>query len=302
VALDPEAAQLLAQLATLPRIESLSVDAARALLLKVRAGLGPGDPVDAVEDHALAGPQGPIPIRLYRPQGTGPWPVVVYFHGGGWVLGDLDSDDTRCRAIANHASCLVASVNYRHAPEHPFPAAVADADAATATIAARAAEWQGDPDRIAVAGVSAGANLAAVVARHARDRGGPRLAAQVLIVPVTDCALDTPSYRQWGEGYGLDRRLMEWFWRLYVPTPQHRSHPDASPLRATDLAGLPPALVITAAHDVLRDEGAAYAERLASAGVTTEHRCYEGMVHLFLGPRLIPDVAARLRTAFAPAP
>ena len=227
--------------------------------------------------------------------------MVVYFHMGGWTLGDLDTDDATCRAICNVANCIVASVNYRHAPEHKFPAAVDDAYAATCWLAAHAGDFNGDASRLAVGGASSGANLAAVVARRARDHAQPRIRYQVLMVPVTNYAFDTGSYRDCAQGYGLEKATGEWFWRNYLNRPEDGEHPDASPLRAKDLSNLPPALVMTAEYDPLRDEGAAYAQRLAAAGVPVTYKCYAGMIHLFLGPEFIADISRELGAAFTPA-
>jgi acetyl esterase len=259
---------------------------------------GPGEPVAQVEDRVIPGPGGEIPIRFYTPAGDGPWPVMVFFHGGGWVVGNLDTTDFYCRAVTNAARCIVASVNYRHAPEHRFPAAVEDACSATAWVAANAAAIHADPARVAVGGSSAGGNLAAVAATIARDNGTPRLVAQVLSVPVLDFNFGTRSYRENADGFGLTRAGMEWFWGHYLGPGADGTHPHASPLRATNLRGLPPAFISTAEFDPLRDEGEEYARRLAAAGVPVTAKRYDGMVHMFLGPDSIPDVARHLRAAF----
>jgi acetyl esterase len=291
--LDPQARAVLDQLAALnlPPLNTLSAPEARAQSKARRAPVTPED-VARVENRTIPGPAGEIPIRAYTPAGTGPFPLVVYFHGGGWVIGDLDTHDPVCRALTNRSGCLVVSIDYRLAPEHPYPAAVDDAYAATAWIAEHATELGGDGSRLAVAGDSAGGNLAAVVALLARDRGGPRIAFQALVYPVTDCDLDTTSYRENAEGYFLTREMMRWFWDQYVPDEARRREPLASPLRAESLTGLPPALVITAEFDPLRDEGEAYAQRLADAGVHVAATRYGGMIHGFFTMLGVLDRAA----------
>ncbi len=282
--------------------DDMTLAEARAVARRVSALAGPGEPVAAVEDRRIPGPGGDLPVRIYAPQSDGPLPVLVHFHGGGWVLGDLDSSDVTCRAVANRVPCLVVSVDYRLAPEHKFPAAVDDALAATQWAAAQAASFNGDPTRLAVGGLSAGGTLAAVVALAARDLPGLRLCAQILTAPVTDNAMDTASYQANAEGYGLTRGKMEWFWRQYLAESADGQHPHASPLRAADLRGLPPAFVLTAEYDPLRDEGEAYAQRLRAAGVSVAHRRCLGMVHSFMGPDALPDIAQHLRAAFAGQP
>ncbi len=277
----------------------LSVDEARRVSAEMFAFAPPGDPVARVEDVAIPGAEGEIPARVYTPEGEGPFPLLVFFHGGGWVLGDLESADFDCRAIANAAGCVVVSVDYRLAPEHTFPAPAEDAYEATRWVAENAIHLGGRGEAVAVGGMSAGGNLAAAVALMARDRGGPALACQLLVVPATDCGCDTASYAENGDDYILTRGEMEWFWRHYLATPEDRDHPYACPLRAPDLSGLPPARVHTAEFDPLRDEGRAYAERLEAAGVPVSYRCYEGMIHMVQGPEATGDLAAFLKQAFA---
>lgn len=279
-------------------LETLTVEAAREQSLRLSQLLGPGEEVAHVEDRVIAGPGGDIPLRIYTPTGQGPLAILVYFHGGGWVIGSIETVDTTCRALANGVPCLVVSVDYRRAPEHKFPAAVEDAYWAAKWVAAEASSFKGDAGRLAVGGVSAGGNLAAVVARLARDRGTPRLIYQLLAVPVTNFDFDTPSYQANASGYGLTRSGMQWFWNHYLSTAVDGQQPDASPLRAPDLRGLPPAFVMTTEYDPLRDEGDAYAERLRAAGVPVAHKCYMGMVHVFLGPEATPDMSRHLRRAF----
>jgi acetyl esterase len=240
--------------------------------------------VDSVRDLTVPGPAGEIPCRLYRPDDGMGHPVFVFLHGGGWVIGDLDSADNMARYLCKHVNCAVLSVDYRLAPEHVFPAAVEDCYAALAWAAAHAAELGGDPNRLLVGGDSAGGNLAAVVAQMCVQKGGPTLAGQVLFYAATDGAhLDTPSHKAFGgQDYGLPTRDIDWFLNQYVPDPKDRLNPLVSPLLAKDLHSLAPALVVTAEYDVLRDEGEAYARRMEEAGVKVKLMRCNGMVHGFL--------------------
>ncbi|MBN1322039.1 MAG: alpha/beta hydrolase [Thermoleophilia bacterium] len=286
---------------------SMSVEEARRTSTEMFAMAPPGPPVTRVEDMRIPGPGNDIPIRVYAPEGVGPLPgvgplsgvgplpVLVYFHGGGWVVGDVEAQDADCRTMANGAGCIVVSVDYCLAPENKFPAPAEDAYAATQWVAENAARLGGDGTRIAVGGGSAGGNLAAVVALMARDRGGPPLACQVLTVPVTDRDFDTESYRENGEDYVLTRDEMMWFWDHYLNSDDEAGHPYASPLRAPDLSGLPSAFVQTAEYDPLRDDGRAYADRLKAVGVPVKYRCYEGMIHMALGPEAMDDVTCYLK-------
>jgi acetyl esterase len=265
---------------------------------------GPGEEVAEVRELEAPGPAGPIRVRLFRPldQGEGPPALVAYLHGGGWVVGTLDAFDPLCRALANASGALIASIDYRLAPEHPFPAAPEDARAAVRWLAAHAEELAADPARIGIAGDSAGGNLAAVTARRLRDEGGPPLRFQALIYPVCDSALNTPSYRENSSGFGLSAASMARYWELYLDGADGR-HPDASPLQAGDLAGLPPAFVLTVREDVLRDEGERYARALEAAGVEVELRRYDGAVHGFfrwlaraeIARRAVAEAGAALR-------
>jgi acetyl esterase len=258
-----------------------------------------------VQDLTVPGAGGPVPVRLYRPVRRSPLPALVYLHGGGWVVGGPDNVDAACREFAARAGCAVLSVDYRLAPEHPFPAAVQDAWAVTAAATGEPDRFGVDPRAVAVAGDSAGGNLAAVVALLARERG-VRLVHQLLVYPATDTAMDTPSYAAFGAGYGLDAVSMRRFMGLYRGEADP-ADPRLAPLRAPDLAGAAAATVITAEYDVLRDEGEAYARRLGEAGVPVELRRYAGMVHsFFLLPELFDTGAEamdfavrRLRAAFA---
>ena len=277
----------------------LPVEEARINMLKGRAVVCPPEPVALPRIEALSapGPAGPIPLRLYAASRGRALPVLVYYHGGGWVIGNLDSHDDLCRRLAQESGCLVISVDYRLAPEHRFPAAVEDARAALEWVAAQAATLGGDPARIAVGGDSAGANLATVVARQARQTGGPALAFQLLVYPVTDCDFSRSSYAQHARGYILTRQGMDWFWDHYLPDSGARTNALASPLRADSLAGLPPALVQLAEYDVLLDEGLAYAHALEAAGVPVTVRHYPGAIHGFFSM----TVTQMARTAIADA-
>lgn len=244
--------------------------------------LGPGEPVASVTDTKLPGPGGEIPVRIYRPQIAAPSPCIVYFHGGGFVIGSIETHDGLCRMIANAAQVVVISVEYRLAPEHKFPAAVEDAYAAVCEVVRQADQLGVDPNRVAVGGDSAGGNLAIVAALMARDRGGPPLAMQLLLYPVADANLETRSYREFALGYMLTREAMAWFWNHYLNDPEEGEQGYASPLRAGDLSKLPPALVITAEFDPLCDEGEAIARRLEQSGVPVTYKCYPGMIHGFI--------------------
>ena len=263
----------------------------------------PGEDVASVEDLEVPGPDGPLPVRVYRPDGgTDPSPVVVFFHGGGWVLGSIATHDATCRGLANRTGAVYVSVDYRLAPEHPYPAAPEDCYAATCWVADHAADLGVDPGRLAVAGDSAGGNLAAVVCQMARDRSGPAIAFQLLIYPVTDLDLDRwPSMEENADGPLLTREGMDWFARHYVGTLPFTGDPYAAPIRAADLSGLPPAYVATAGHDPLRDEGAGYAEALAAAGVPVGYDNFATMIHGFVGFADVVPAAGEARDRIAAA-
>jgi acetyl esterase/lipase len=264
----------------------------------------PGPEVGEVVDGVLPGAAGDLRYRLFRPASPGPHPVVLYFHGGGWVIGDHVSDEPLCRDLCVRSEAVVVSVDYRHGPEAPYPAAAEDAWAALRWVAAHAIELGGIPDDLVVAGWSAGGNLAAVVAQRARDEGGPVLRGQLLLTPATDAGMATGSYRENAEGYGLTGDLMRYFWDHYCD-PAQRTDPTASPLRGR-LDDLPPAIVITAEFDPLRDEGVAYAEALRAAGVPVEHVAARGHTHTSLtmvdvvlsGAPVREEIAGRLRALF----
>ncbi|HVT65901.1 MAG TPA: alpha/beta hydrolase fold domain-containing protein [Mycobacteriales bacterium] len=261
----------------LPGFETMSATDARGLMAVLQTTRMPGPTVGEVVDGTLQGAAGPLPYRLYRPATPGPHPVIAYFHGGGWVLGDLDSDDPLCRDLCDRTGAVVVSVNYRHAPEHLFPAAAEDAFAAVEWVAAHATELGGIPGRLLVAGWSAGGNVATVATQKARDAGGPGIAGQLLICPVTDCDLTRASYDENRDGDIFNAKVMSWFWDRYAE-PSDRLSPVASPLRGS-LSGLPPAVIMTADFDPLRDEGVAYAEALAAAGVPVKHVRARGHTH-----------------------
>jgi len=256
---------------------------ARAAFLQLTAGSRQAEnvvPVANTEDIVIPGSAGDLRARVYRPEADGPWPTVVLFHGGGWVIGDLETHDNTARSICRDCRAVVVSVDYRLAPEAPFPAAVQDAVVATEWVAAHLMDFGGD-ERLAVAGDSAGGNLAAVVAQHLRDVGGPRLAGQFLIYPAVDMTGEYPSRAENATGYFLDEPTMVWFAGHYAADPGLHPDPRLSPIRADDLSGLAPAVVVTAEFDPLRDEGEAYAARLHAAGVPTEVRRFGGMIHGF---------------------
>ena len=301
VRLQPDVRLVLGMLAemNLPQIESLGAQGARDFVTEFNKGRPAGRPVGEVGSGALQGADGPLPYRLYRPATPGPHPIVVYFHGGGWVFGDEQSDDPFCRDLCRRSGMIVVSVGYRHAPEHRFPAAAEDGYAATRWIAEHAAELGGKPGPVLVAGWSAGANIAAVTCQLARDRGGPQIAGQLLVCPVTDCRFDRPSYTDNAIGYFLTRSLMFWFWDIYC-SPADRTDPRVSPLRG-NLANLPPAFVATCEFDPLRDEGIAYAEALAAAGVPVEQLQARGHIHtsLMMVDVVITGVSGRAKMAEA---
>lgn len=268
----------------LPPIEELPVAEAREQATTLMALQGDPEPVGAVRDIGVPGPDGELAVRLYSSAGAGRPPLIVYLHGGGWVIGSVELVDRPCRAIANETGCVVASVEYRLSPETKFPGAVEDAHAATSWLAEHAGDLGADPDRVLVAGDSAGGNLAAVTALLARDRGGPALAGQVLYYPVTAAPDHSGggSYEEMGAGYMLTRAGMEWFWGHYTRSDEDGLDPLAAPLHAPDLSRLPPALVVLAGYDPLRDEGLAYAAKLEAAGVPADVRRYDGQMHGFV--------------------
>jgi cation diffusion facilitator CzcD-associated flavoprotein CzcO/acetyl esterase/lipase len=307
--LQPDVAMVLEVMAAmeLPPIESMAVEDARAFMKAMSVAQPAGPAVGEIIDGVLPGAPGPLEYRLYRPASPGPHPIVAYFHGGGWVLGDLDADDPLCRDLCVRSDSLIVSINYRHAPEARFPAAAEDGFAAVQWIAANATELGGIPGQLAAAGWSAGANLAAVACQLCRDAGRPVILGQALMMPVTDSEMGRGSYEENAEGYGLTAPLMKWFWDHYAD-PADRNDPRASPLRG-DLSNLPPTLIVTAEFDPLRDEGVAYAEALTAAGVPTNHLSARGHVHnsasmvdvILSGANLRAEVAQALRAFFIPS-
>lgn len=279
--------------AGVPEWSAMSVESARRVEDEVFSG---GDPpeVEFVRDLSIPGPEREIPVRIYHDDPDGPAPVLVYYHGGGWVLGTLDSIGGVCRRLARRGECIVVSVDYRLAPENTFPAAVDDAYAAVEWVAENAGAFGGDPEKVAVGGTSAGGNLAAVTALRAKNEDAhengdahenedvPDIAHQFLFYPITDYAFDTDSYAENGDGPLLTETDMRWFWDHYLRSEVDGANPYASPLRAPDLAGVPPATVLTCGFDPLRDEGVAYAERLREAGVEVRHEHHPDMPHGFL--------------------
>lgn len=311
-ALHPQVAVLLERVAKspLPQYFTVPPHVARRIYHDTReATLPPSPPVAEEKLMVIPGPACPIALRAYRPAGSKPaeaLPALLFFHGGGWVIGDLDTHDVLCRQLANGARCAVFSIDYRMGPENPFPGAVEDCVGATAYVAAQAKSLGVDASRIAVAGDSAGGNLAAVVALHARDHGGPKLCFQLLIYPATDQHYAFPSIERNGEGLLLTKAAMHYFRAQYLPDKADWTDWRASPLLAKSLANLPPAFVLTAGFDPLVDEGRAYAERLAKEGVEVAYLEYPDMVHGFLpmggvldtANQAVADCSARLRGAF----
>lgn len=330
---DPQVRALLEQLAAsgTPGLEQLSVTEARALMASLAPLAGPVEQVAAVEEIAVPGPDGPMAVRLYRPAGAvegpdgavegpagavegpagavegpagavegpagavgGPLPLLIWFHGGGWVLGDLESADGTARLLSNGAGVIVASVDYPLAPEHPYPAPHQACDAAARWLTENAPAIGADPGRISVGGDSAGGNLAAVTALLARERGGPPLRFQLLVYPCTDALMSYPSMVENAEGYFLTRAAMQWFYSHYLGAAQDAAKdPSVSPLHAEDTGALPPALIITAQFDPLRDEGEAYGRRLQEAGVPVTVSRYDGQIHGFFGLTMVLDGGKR---------
>src|SRR5881628_511366 len=299
MALDPQARAVLELIikSGRPPYHQLSPKEARQLFRETRPASTPVPPEIGVVRNVLAeGRHAAVPLRVYRPAGvaaTTLLPELVYFHGGGWVIGDLDTHDVLCRQLTAEAGVTVVNVDYRLAPEHKFPAAADDAWAAMRWTVAHASELGVDAGRLAVGGDSAGGNLAAVVALQARDASAPAIKLQVLVYPVTDVAAESRSYRDFAEGYMLTRESMRWFTAHYLAASGQATDWRVSPLRASSHAELPPALVVTAGFDPLRDEGAAYAAKLQKAGVRVDYVCYGGMIHGFVGMGKLLDTGNR---------
>ena len=307
---DTQTEELLKRLAAkgAPPITELTPEEARTVRnpLFVELG-GPPEDVAGVQDRNIPGPTGDISIRIYTPQGSGDFPILVYFHGGGWVIGNLDTHDCLCRGLANAASCVVVAVDYGLSPENKFPGPLEDGYEATKWVAEHAGEFRGDPARIAVGGDSAGGNMATVVCLMAREQGGPSLMHQLLIYPAVDLlSMDTASYRDHGEGYLLTAAGMVYYRDHYLRNEEDRKNPYASPILEKDLSQLPPATVVTPLLDLLADEGKVYAERLKDAGVPVTCLVYDQMIHAFLNclgeldmaKKSVLEMGALLKKAF----
>ena len=308
--IDPQIKALLDQLAAMESVDygQVTPEGMRQSIKLLTAADGPQESVASVEEAHADGPAGPIPLRVYRPavnHGGAPLPILVWYHGGGWVIGDLDTADTTCRKLANRAGVLVISVDYRLAPEHPAPAPLEDAWAALGWVGEQAGALGGDPVRLAVGGDSAGGNLSALVAVRARDDGARALRHQLLVYPATDLTRSHPSHAENGDGYLLTNEAMSWFLAHYLGPADDPKHPSLSPLYVDDLSGVADASIITAELDPLRDEGEAYAARLRDSGVAVDLRRYDGMTHGFfqiggitpVADAAVSEAASRLRAA-----
>jgi acetyl esterase/lipase len=311
MALDPQAQASLdeAEALALPPAWEIGAPAARERARAAWGAIPRGPEVARVEDRAAPGPTGEIPVRVYWPSEEAGLPIVVWFHGGGWVLGSVEESDPVCRRLAVRSEAIVVSVDYRMAPEDPAPASLEDCHAATVWASEHASELGGDAGRLAVSGASAGGNLAAAVALQARDASGPAIAHQLLVYPVTDSRMDSASYSELATGFGLGREAMRWFWDCYVPEggAVSREDPLVSPAHASDLSGLPSAQVITAEYDPLRDEGEVYAARLRGSGVEVRATRVAGQLHGFFsrpyvfdaGDQAVTDASEELKRVFA---
>lgn len=306
---DPQVQEVLDQIAALglpPHYEVGPVQARENAKLRPRVA---GPEVAVVENRSAPGPGGDVPLRVYRPEGDGPFPMLVWIHGGGMVVGTLETCDAACRRLSLGAQCVVVSVDYRLAPEHPFPAALDDCYAAAGWAAQHAVSLRGDASRLAIGGESAGGNLATAVAMMARDRGGPALVHQTLINPMLGLDFDTDSYLRNAEGYFLTRPTMMWYWEQYLSRPEDRDNPYAVPLCAQDLSGLPPALLMAGEYDPLLSETEAYASRLRDAGVPAAFSHYAGATHNFysmpptvgVAVRAMAEIVQELTAAFGSA-
>lgn len=299
---DPQMKAVLDELQSLggKPIESLSAedareqptpaDAVKAVLKKQGKSTAP-EPVGNIDNRTISGPGGPIPIRIYTPKGNGPFPIIVYYHGGGWVIATMDTYDSSARTLTNAAKAIVVSVEYRKAPEHKFPAAHEDAYAAYQWTLKHASDLHGDPSKVAVAGESAGGNLAAAVAMMAREQGDQLPVHQVLIYPVVGHDFNTPSYQENAKAKPLNKPMMAWFFEKYLKNPGEADNPLISLDQAKNLRGLPPATIITDEIDPLRSEGKRYADRLREAGVPVTYKNYEGVTHEFFGMGAVVDKA-----------
>jgi acetyl esterase len=302
--LDPQVQTLMDQMAALnaPPIHTLTPELVRmGIKMQLADETDEPESVAQVVNRTIPGPAGEIPVRIYTPAGSGPFPALVFFHGGGWVICDLDTHDNLCRDLCNAVGCVVVSVDYRLAPEHKFPAAPEDCYAATQWVAENAVEINTIAGKIAIGGDSAGGNLTAVVAQMARDQGGPSFTLQLLIYPATDFTYDGPSIHENGQDYFLTVDDMNWFMNHYLNSDTDKKNPLASPLQSANLRGLPTALVITAEYDPLRDEGEAYGKRLKEAGVPVTISRYNGVIHGFLSLEPLTDKGKQAREECAQA-
>lgn len=284
--LDSKAKSLLTALAAIgqPAIDKIPLEVAREQVEQGYAKMKiPTEQVGSIQNLTIPGPGIDIPLRVYIPEGAGSFPVIVFFHGGGWVFFHLDAYDPICTHLCAAAECIVVSIDYRLSPENKFPAATNDCFIATRWILEHCEEWNGDSSRIFLSGDSAGGNLATVTAMRIRDEGVPVIKGQIMIYPVTDFwKHEKPSYIEFADSYGLTMADMKWFWDMYLGNEKDAANPNAAPLQAPDLSGLPPALVIVSGYDPLRDEGIAYAKRMTEAGVPVKLSVYEDMIHGFL--------------------
>ncbi|MDO3401703.1 alpha/beta hydrolase [Mycolicibacterium neoaurum] len=308
--LAPDAQAFVDMMASAPGpLHSLGVDGAREAVRQLAALNPPPQQVFSVQDREIPGPAGPIPIRVYRPSDETGCPILVYFHGGGWTIGNLDTVDPLCRALSAQANCVVVSVDYRLAPENPFPAAVDDGYAAVEWTAAHADQIGGDPERIAVGGDSAGANISTSLCILSRDNNGPKIVYQLLAYPATEHCVERPSWVEHAEAPVLTAADVTWFWSQYLRSEADRCDPRATPANAESLAGLPPALIITAEVDPIRDDGEHYGELLRTAGVDVTVARYPGTFHGFFtmvgmigqADTAVLDATERLKQAFAQA-
>lgn len=299
--LHPFFQQLQAASAGAPPTHTLPLDVIRQANLAMLPMLGEPEPVARVEDVTIPVKEGTITVRVYTPAGEGPFPVLMTIHGGGWIAGSLAVFDHVSRALVNRVGCIAVSVEHHLAPEHKFPVPLEDCYDALVWTAGHIANYGGDPARIAVLGESAGGNLAAALALLARDRGGPRLAYQVLVNPALGYpAIDRPSIREMASGYGLTREDLIWCYEQYMSSPDDWKNPYFVPMASEDLSGLPPALILTAKYDLLRDDGAVYGDQLRKAGVPAEVVCTEGVMHgFFLLTSLIEPARQAMDTAAA---
>jgi acetyl esterase len=307
MALDPACATILEAMAGAPSFEDMTIEESRQMVMAFVPFMGEPEEVAEVIDLKVDTPDGAVPIRVYTPGGTGPFPAAVYLHGGGWATGNLDLTDPLCRMFATRAGCVVVSVDYRLAPEHPYPAALDDAYAVTAWVA-KAADQLNVDGRVAVVGDSSGGNLAAAVALLARDRNGPSISLQILVYPATaGFDPDTASHAEFGQGHLITTKGFQMFWELYTGGTDPGPGSYAAPLHVPDLSRVAPAVVLTAECDPMRDEGEAYAAKLESSGVPVARKRYDGMIHGFLympavvgtARDAIDDISASLRKAFA---